>query len=155
MKTNGSARWHRARPMHKKGFTLIELMILVAIITIILTLALPVLSNYRVRTKVVEALSLANTVKNATSAICVERPSLTELTIEKTGPVLKESLYVRSITVTGTCIAPVITITTQNMGLSTDPVITLTGDFPGDSARANWTCTANVLNIYVPKECRS
>ena len=40
-----------------RGFTLIELMIVVAIIAIIISLALPVYTNYTTRAKVGEALS--------------------------------------------------------------------------------------------------
>ena len=142
--------------MHEKGFTLIELMIVVAIIAIILTLALPIYSNYTIRAKIGEALSVANAAKTATSATCVEDPTLTGLDIDKAGHSFTESPYVRTMTVTGPCTAPVITITTQNIGLSNvDPVITLTGDFPVGSGRVNWTCTANVSNTYLPNECRS
>jgi type IV pilus assembly protein PilA len=41
-----------------KGFTLIELIIVIAIISIIFTLALPLYSNYMIRAKVGEALSI-------------------------------------------------------------------------------------------------
>jgi type IV pilus assembly protein PilA len=137
------------------GFTLIELMIVVAIIAIILTLALPVYSNYSIRAKVSEALSVGAAAKTATSATCVQDPSLTGLTLAKAGHSFNSSPYVNSMTVSGPCTAPIITITTHNIGVSPDPVITLTGDFPESSGRGNWTCTGNVSNVYLPRECRS
>ena len=55
-----------------KGFTLIELMIVIAVIAILLSLAVPVYSNYSTRAKIAEGMSVAAAAKTATRAACQE-----------------------------------------------------------------------------------
>src|SRR5690606_4550558 len=69
----------------QSGFTLIELMIVVAIIAIILTLALPVYTNYSIRAKIGEALSVAAAAKTTVAATCMENPILTGLNNDAVG----------------------------------------------------------------------
>jgi type IV pilus assembly protein PilA len=59
MQTNRRSQDRRAR----RGFTLIELMIVVAIVGILSSIALPQYSAYLVRSKVVEGISLADGAK--------------------------------------------------------------------------------------------
>jgi type IV pilus assembly protein PilA len=51
--------------MHVKGFTLIELMIVVAIMGVLAAIAIPVYQNYTIRTRVSEGLTLASAAQLA------------------------------------------------------------------------------------------
>jgi type IV pilus assembly protein PilA len=140
---------------HVAGFTLIELMIVVSIVGVILTLALPVYSNYSIRARVGEGLAVAAAAKTAAAATCIENPTIAVLTPGDAGYSFQPSPYVTSIDISGPCSAPVITVTTRNTGTLPDIVLALTGSFaPGDS-RMTWSCTSNASKIYLPRTCRS
>jgi len=137
------------------GFTLIELMIVVAVIAIILTLAVPTYANFMIRSRINEALSVSNAAKTAVASACQADQAITMLTPDLAGYSFTESRYVAGIDIDGPCTAPHIKITTRNTGAVTDPVLTLTGDFQGGSARTTWTCVSSGLNVHVPETCRS
>lgn len=141
--------------LRMRGFTLIELLIVVGIIAVILTLALPVHSNYVIRANVAESLSVTAPAKTAVAATCFERPKIASLTSADAGYTFQQSTYVSKIEISGPCTLPVITVTTRNTGASPDIVLTLTGEPSTDSEMMTWTCASNASNIYLPSACRS
>lgn len=152
----------RTRPADRanRGFTLIELMIVISILAVLLALALPVYSNYAIRAKIGEGLSVANAVKTTVSSTCVENPALLGLDNAKAGYQFVESAdsnsYIEDIQVSGPCRNPLITITTKNTGQVPAPVVVMTGDLPPASGNFRWTCSSsNTPNWLLPTVCRS
>ncbi len=136
-----------------KGFTLIELMIVIAIIAILVALALPAYQDYTIRTKVGEGLSVAAAAKLAVSESCQSDPTITP-TNTTVGYNFTASNYVASVAVGGTCSAPTVLITTQNTGAASAVTMTLTGDFSANDGRIGWDCTSSSEARYLPASCR-
>jgi len=67
MLTRSGARW-RAQAMRDRGFTLIELMVVVGILAILALLAIPTYQDKFVRDQIAEALPLADIVKPPVAA---------------------------------------------------------------------------------------
>ena len=157
MKTNRAYSFSRAHgdPRQSRGFTLIEAMIVVAIIAIILTLALPVYQTYTVRAKVGEALSVAAAAKTSTADTCTTDPDIPVLNNVTAGYDFQPSTYVGSIVISGACSAPVITMTTVNTGAEVDPVLIITGTNIDATGRLSWECAElNSQNTFIPETCR-
>ncbi|GAB4199347.1 MAG: pilin [Wenzhouxiangellaceae bacterium] len=133
------------------GFTLIELMIVMAIVAIILAIAVPAYQDYTIRTKVSEGINLATAAK---TAVVDTLHSLGGIPSQaSTGYQFGGSRYVADITIAaGT---GVIQITTQATGAPTDPVLLLTPDTTNTQGSLRWRCTLSTGDTrYVPAECR-
>lgn len=129
-----------------RGFTLIELMIVVAIIGILASIALPSYKDYTTRAKVTEVLIAATGGKNIIQEYYVVNgalPSSTQLTIAT-----QVSKFVSAVAWNGTAISA----TAKGDSAITNSTITLTPS--ASNGNLSWTCSGTIDARYRPSSCR-
>ena len=141
----------------QKGFTLIELMIVIAIIGILAAIAIPAYQDYTVRAKVSEGMSVASAAKLAVAE-----------TLDSTGsfPTSNSAAGLpTAASITGNNVS---SVTVGASGVITILYSTGIGGNPpadgkniqleptGNAGSTSWTCTGgDVPGKYRPAECRS
>jgi type IV pilus assembly protein PilA len=135
----------------QQGFTLIELMIVIAILGILLAIAIPAYQDYTVRAKVSEGLNMATAAKLGVSETRQTRGTWPSNNAAAGIANTIQSTYVNSVAVSGN---GVITVTYRNITeLPANATVTLTPAFANESVR--WTCApGTVPSRYLPATCR-
>ena len=145
----------------QKGFTLIELMIVVAIIAILAAIAIPAYQNYLIRTQVAEGTSLAGGVQTAVAEFYANNGTFPKSN-ESTGVATNTSIvgkYVAQVDVNTGAVTGLGVIdakfnsTTANKKIQGDDLVLSPITSPDGSI--HWSCTKSTVNPqYLPTSCR-
>ena len=139
----------------QKGFTLIELMIVVAIIGILAAVALPAYQDYTVRAKVSEVILAASSAKTAVAEaaqVNSTMPSGTSVVETQSSTYVDKVEYTRTDASVG-----VITVTAKGDAKINTKKIEMTGTLQ-DNGQVTWKCAAattdGIESKYLPASCK-
>jgi len=140
----------------QKGFTLIELMIVVAIIGILAAIAIPAYQNYVIRARVTEGLNLAAAAETTVAENAAD--GATSLVLGWTAPASTTNVSSVSVAAGTGVITVNYTAVAGGFSLTMTPQVDgsglTAGTVPSDAI--TWLCqpSSNTYDKYVPSNCR-
>lgn len=139
--------------MHKiKGFTLIEILIVVAIIGILILFALVQYNRHMTKTKMLEVIGAARIAQLAVTEAAISEKDLTAVTASNIGYQFSNNShkYISNLIIedhTG-----IITITTNLP--SAAGTLVFTPSLNSTTKQIEWSCSSSTINIrYLPLNC--
>jgi type IV pilus assembly protein PilA len=143
-----------------EGVTLIELMVVVAIVSILLMISMPMYSNFTTRTKISEGVALVGQFKTAVTEYYFTNARWPDnnLSAGMEEPGLYNTEYVTEIRINENGSGPgngTITIYFDIGTLGTDNTMEFTPTPLADGSGVDWTCTGGSVDSYFrPPNCR-
>lgn len=134
----------------QQGFTLIELMIVVAIIGILAAVALPAYQDYTVRSRVSEAMVMASAAKATVGENIATENAINTSSCDGVSTFSTATDNVASLACTAATGVITVVTTTKAGG------VTVAFTPSSVAAGVSWVCavSASTANKYVPSECR-